>query len=187
MSIPDTEIDQYMSTLLGHSSPGGALHHLLLVTAERDALRTPLGIIDPDSLKITMNAIAPVGGDQAEADQFITDSIVTSIGRVVTKGEVIHFAGLAMEFHHVMATSSSDHATIQRMQDKGQLHHHPDVVEATRLWAASHDGRRWVGTHYLTGPQAGTIEGPSLRWGTISADELGDRPRLIRRAVGLKR
>lgn len=67
-----------------------------------------------------------------------------------------------------------------------KLQEHPKAVEATELYAACRDGRRWIGRHILTGPMAGTVGGPLVGLGPlVDGEKRFPYQRLIRRAVGI--
>ena len=99
----------------------------------------------------------------------------------------MHFAGLAMELNEVRSDGTA--ATENRarlLQSENRLSEHPESVEVTRLYAACSNRRRWVGEHYLTGPKAGVVSGPLIRWGAIGPQEKETHQVLIRAAVGIE-
>lgn len=174
MRIPDDVIIRYLDTLLGHSKPGQTIHHMLLAATEPGS-RTALGLPDPDRLKTTMFAIAPAGPEGV--DEFISRTILAGIAEMHQRQAVIHFAGLAMEGWVVRG--DGDEVTenrARRLHADRRLHEHAAAVEETRLYAASRDGRRWTGRHVLTGPQAGTVTGPTLHSSKLAEPEPGAPP-----------
>lgn len=179
--LDDADIGQWLDTLFGHSEPGAAMHHLLLAVtgpAGRDALGLPA----PAEIEVTICAIAPVNESARDAEDFVTRAIGAAIIDTVRKGSTIHFAGLAME--NLVATGSrAEMAEAQRTLATGGLENHPGVIEATHLYAAARDGRRWAGVHLLTGPEAGRKEGPTLHTGPLLATEHSVRRAMLRAAV----
>jgi hypothetical protein len=151
--------------LLGHSSPGDTLHHLDISAAPRG----PLGL-DLNNLHNTVCAIDGL-------DEMVAKTIMAMTVEAHEAGRGIYFAGLAMENYEAPRDAEA-----HRLRG-GKLGEHPQAVEVTRLYAACADGRRWVGWHYLAGPQAGTKVGPLLRTGMLAKDELGTHQGLIRAAV----
>lgn len=176
--IAEDDITRYIDILFGHSEPGAALHHLLVAAADPgdvDAFGMPKSMV-------SMYAIAP---DSNEPEQFIGKAIISAGIDAYKAGRVILFAGFAKEVN-VVDTRTADEATenrARRMQAEGKLSEHPAAVEATWLYAACRDGRRWVGNHFLTGAKAGTIIGPDIRVGGLSADERGFHQQLVRKLV----
>jgi hypothetical protein len=184
VSVPDDLIDKWLSHLLGQSSPGDVLHHLLVAVAD-PADQNAFGMPDPDKLQLKMYAIAPTGG--VDTDNFIAKQIIGATIEATNDRQLIHFAALGVEYHRVvMSDGGGDEVfenQVRRMQADRKLHEHPKAVEMTQLYAACRDGRRWTGRHYLTGDMAGTIIGPDLRVGALAPDERGLHPKVIRAAV----
>lgn len=184
--IPDATIEKYLGSLFGVSEPGQNFHHLLLARgAERGAIGA-LGLPDPDKLEVRWYAIAPT--DEVDAELFVNQTIAVAAMEAQANEAVIYFAGLAMEVYAVDDDGTEVTENLaRRLKNDRKLQEHPGAVEVTRLYAACRDGRRWTGEHYLTGPQAGAISGPTVRTGRLTAEESGFDRRLIRHAVGLPR
>lgn len=181
--ISDDKIEGYLDTLFGHSDPGDVMHHLLVASAE-PADHNALGLPNPDKLAVTLYAIAP--DNTVNADQFVSKTIAAAIAEAHDKQATIYFAALAMEVHAVAADGNEATENLaRRLGADRKLQEHPAAVEVTRLYAACRDGRRWTGDHILTGPRAGTIDGPQVRVGVLRRREIGPQQRLIRLAVGL--
>lgn len=180
MSLPDDLVTRYLGQLFGHSTPGDGLHHLLTAMADPTEANA-FGLPDPDKLAVFIYAIAP-DGSAAEVESLIAKTVAMSVIEADQQGKVIHFAGLAVECHQVPAGVARKDVA-RRLQDDGKLQEHPDAFEVTRLYAACRDGRRWTGQHFLTGPKADTIVGPTLRVGGLADDERGPHSRLVRAAV----
>lgn len=184
MVIADDTITDYLGSLLGASSPGDTMHHLLVVAADPGRPRTPLGLLEPDALNATLYAIAQ--DDSVDAQQFIGKVIIGAAVDAHRAGLVIHFAALAMEAYTVWLPDGSDEAAenlARRLSADQKLQEHPSAVEMTQLYAACSDGRRWLGSHVLTGPPAGEIVGPDLRVGGLAHDEREWYQRMIRTLV----
>lgn len=178
--IPQDVLDGYMSSLFGNSEPGKILHALLVAAADPGAVNA-LGIPD---LAVYWYAIAPTA--EVNPEQFIAQTIMASIVQARAKGTEVHFAGLATEAHTVVddGTEVTENRARVLLADH-RLEEHPAAVEVTRLYAACRAGRRWYGVHTLTGPKAGTVAGPYLRWGGLRPEERGLHQNLIRTAVGI--
>lgn len=184
--IPDDLVGEYLATLFGRSEPGDRLHHLLLATAEPDG-HTALGLPDPARHRVTFYAIAPDGGDE-DAELFVAKTITAAVVHAREAGATAYFAGLAMEVHAVVDDGNEVTENLaRRLHADRKLAEHPSVCEMTWLYAACRDGRRWTGQHYLAGPKAGTICGPTLRTGALTPQEAGTHQWLIRLAVGMER
>lgn len=177
--IPDETVGRWLGALFGSSSPGDALHQLLIAAAPR--ARTALGLPNLDDLKLSMYAIAP--DKTVNTNKFIADVISQAMAEAAQNRAVIHFAGLAIEAH---AAAPDD--TTRDLIRKRRLQDHPQAYEVTVLYAAASDGRRWTGVHTLTGPNAGQVDGPTVIVGPVTHAELGTHPicrPLILAAVGL--
>lgn len=178
--IPQDVVDGYLGALFGNSEPGQTIHQLMIAAAQPDG-RGALGIPE---LGVTLYAIAPDG--DVDTDQFIARVITTAVREAQQKQSVIHFAALVLEIHAVNDDGNEVTENLaRRMQADRKLQDHPGAVETTLLYAACRDGRRWVGTHVLTGPRAGTVVGPELRLGALARDERGRHTWLVRTAVGI--
>lgn len=184
----DDEIASYLDTLFGHSTPGQIAHQMLIAFTEPGNHQNALGMLDPAQLKLEMAAIAPDAS--VDTDQFIAKSILTGVTELWLENNVIHFVGVTVEALHVglEGLDEAAKAEVRRLQAEGRLFEHPAAAEVTRLYAASRDGRRWVGRHNLTGPKAGTIDGPTeLRGELYPFKERGVWQSVIRAAVDPER
>lgn len=162
------DVSSQLRVLLGNSTPGDTLHHLLVTSISAQG--------KPETI---VYAIAP---DQSvDAGDYVANVIRAATVEADDKRRVIEFAGLSMEVH--LAALSAPGAATKRAQHR--LHEHPQAFEATIMYAAARDGRRWVGHHYLTGPEAGPPNGPTELTGPIRDDERGLHRILVRSAVGL--
>lgn len=182
--LPDDVVDGYLSGLLGTSDPGDTMHHLLVSsggTAAMNAFGQPI----PGKLEVTIYAMAP--DDSVDADGFVAKTIMAAVVDARQKNRTIYFAALAREVHVVIAdgTELTENLARRLGADK-KLHEHPSAVEVTQLYAVCRDGRRWAGEHYLTGPKAGTVDGPTLLQGSLRYDEHDVHRRLLRIAVGIE-
>ncbi len=183
--IPKELVDEYLGVLFGNSEPGQTMHHMLVAVAE-SAAGSALGFLRADKLEVWMFAIAVVGPDRVE--EFIAKTIADATEAARVQGKVPYFVGLTLE-RHLVVFADRDEVTenrARRMVADQQLHEHPEAVEVTQLYAASRDGRRWSGVHFLTGEQAGKMAGPFLREGPIAAEEDATPQRLVRAMVGLR-
>jgi hypothetical protein len=181
--IPDDVIEGYLGVLLGQSTPGQALHHFLIAAAD-PADCTILGLPQPDKLKVSMYAIAP--DSTVDPDRFVAQAMTAAVVELRQNSQVVYFTGLAMEVYGVVndGTEVTQNLARRLIADR-KLEEHPSSFEATRLYAACRDGRRWTGEHFLTGPRAGTILGPTMRVGALMAQESGLHQHVVRAAVGL--
>lgn len=158
MTVPDDEILKTIDWMLRSSEPGDALHHLYLAHLDRD----PLG-----RSCLVHAMVAAIAAEKAEGlespDTFIPKAIVTTIKQTTTDHGPLYLVVLALEVF------------------RGD-------VEATQVYAAVADGRRWYGAHYLTGPRAGQVDGPhALPSGAplAEAERVMPHARLVRQAVRL--
>lgn len=179
--IPDDKIECYLSVLFGQSEPGQVMHHMLVVTAEKSDIDV-YGLPKPDRLKVTLMAIDPVG-DYETSKRFIYQAIVAAGIKPRSLDETVYFAGFAQEVHIVDMGKTRDSHAAQLLASSGKLEEHPDAVEKTLLYAVARDGRRWLGEHTLTGPQAGMIDGPTMITGPLRKEEQTTAFRLIRSVV----
>jgi len=184
VTIAEETLTGYINSLFGYSSPGDTLHHLLIASAAPGSLG-PLGVLDSDALKVTAFVIAPDESVES-TERFVDKVIIAAAVEARKEGRVIHFAGLTIEAHTVQLPEDVDERVenlARRLDADGKLEEHPNAIEVTTLYAACGDGRRWVGTHYLTGPEAGRIEGPDLRVGGLAHDERRHHQRMLRKLV----
>lgn len=182
--ISDDLIETYLNNLFGSSAPGDDIHSLVFSVADDFAGRTALGVIPSDKVEVRFHAIVPTV--EVDGDHFIAQTITRAIAEAQADKKVVHFAGLAIEANAVVDDGSevTENRARRLMADR-KLQEHPAAIELTRLYAACRDGRRWTGEHYLTGPKAGTIDGPHLRMGGLAPEEVGPHQWLVRLAVGL--
>jgi hypothetical protein len=159
VTIPEDMIKRHLDSLLGNSDPGDSLHHLHVVAADKGATG-PLGVVSESALGVYVYAIAY---DKASADSrwpnaeaFIRDTIKAAYIDHAKEGRVILFAGMSAEIWGI--ERGKNDALSERLLAAGRLQEHPNAVEATYVYAACRDGRRWRGTRYLTGPKAGTTD-----------------------------
>lgn len=182
--IPDDLIHTWLSSLFGKSEPGDSIHSLVIVT-ERLADISPLGMVaDPDKLTSALWTLAP--DKTVDGMVFANNAIAKAIVDAKEKDQRIVFAALAMELNAVVYDQPGpipEHEI--QMAREHRLAEHPEHVEVTRLYAACRDGRRWTGSHWLTGPRAGRIKGPSVLTGPLTPQESGSNARLLRHAVGI--
>lgn len=176
--IPDETIEHFIKVMgFGEAEPGAALHHLLIATSRPEDL-TPLGQPDRDELAVDFSVIAPVGN--VDSEDLVHATIIQAGGRLREAGRTVRFAALTME---VNLAPYDDQA--RKLDRTRSVSKHPKAYEATILYAACDDGRRWHGTHYVTGPRAGQTDEPTAHDGHVRADEQRTQHRLIRALVGL--
>lgn len=178
MGVADDVIDGYLNGLLTGSSPGASIHHLLLAVEGRSPLGLPSGDVE-----VFMYAIAPVGPAGFDAEGYVAQQVARAVEEHRGQRRVVAFAGLAMETFALTVSDEAGLREARRLQSQGRLQEHPDAAEATVLYAAVRDGRRWLGRRLLTGRRAGEVLGPTLRVGGLGADERRLHQRLIREAV----
>jgi hypothetical protein len=171
-----------IGTYFGRSQPGDELHHLVLARPGRNAL----GLPDLTRPQIAVYALAPANPAEPP-EQFIGRSVLAAVAQELNQGP-LWGAVLTLEQHHVHALGDEvAENRARRMAHDQQLEQHPDAVEATVLYAACADARRWHGNHWLTGPRAGTIDGPHLlSRGPDPERDGGSLARVIRHAVGIR-
>jgi hypothetical protein len=171
-------LQNVVESLFGNSEPGAAIHHLALV----QRLPNALGLPAPHTM---LYAIAPVG-PEVDPEEFIALTIARACREATAKGPVWG-AVLALELNSVQVPRNDEVAEnrARRMRGDHQLHTHPGCYEATWLYAACADGRRWWGLHRLTGPQAGSITGPLQLQGPPQDGDRMPHARTLRAVVGL--
>jgi hypothetical protein len=181
--IPEDVIDGYLSSLFGSSEPGTTLHTLVIAQTKPGVSTGALGLPE---LETTLYAID--AGPDITAEEMVSQVIFKAIHEARETGAVLHFVGLGLEVHIVRADDNEiAENRVRVMHADRKLHEHPAAVEATVLYAACRDGRRWSGTHTLTGPEAGNKVGPVVRAGAVVPGETGALQKLIRTAVGIQR
>jgi hypothetical protein len=180
-----------ISLYFGGSEPGAAIHHLVLLAGKPNAV----GLHDLAAAELSVHAIAPVadpGTPAAVAAQsteiFVARSVVDAIEQARARGRVLG-AALTYERNRVSVAGGDKAARerARRMHAQGRLAEMAEAVEVTDLYAAAFDGRRWHGTHEVTGPRAGHIDGPHLLEGPPRPADMAEPVwRLLRAGVGLR-
>lgn len=117
----------------------------------------PLGLPDESKLDVSVYGLAPTFRDDGtnhthDVQAFTARVIAAAAAEHRAKRNTPLFVGLAQEMFMLHADYMDERA--RALQDKGHLHEHPDAVEATFIYAAASDGRRWRGRHFLTGARA---------------------------------
>lgn len=182
--IPEEQISKYLDMLLTKSDPGDSIHTLLTVAAPKDA-GGPFGFATEDQQKINMYALAYVDGQTADTlEQFIGKAMLAAIAEHGRQDEVILFAALSLEMQGV---EKVDELAV-RLAKEGRIAEHPDLCEATLVYATCRDGRRWQGTRFLTGAKAGDTFGPDVLTGPVDHQKEyhGKHGFLLRRMVGIE-
>lgn len=180
VAFSDERILDLIGVYFGQSSPGDEMHHAIFAYPSQTALGVP-------DLGIDVLAIAPVAAEE-RTDTFIARSITA---RAVESGKPPNYlVVLTMETHHVALPVGADEAAenrLRRMHADRRVQDHELAVEETLLYAACRDGRRWWGSHSLTGPDAGRVDGPHLApaGSRVESERWMPHARLIRRAVGI--
>jgi hypothetical protein len=178
--IDDDEALNTVGVFFGQSEPGATLSHLILVREGRSKADLP----EPQSY---IYAIDACHDNARENEEFIAKTLYVAAHEPDVGPPLL--AVFTMELIHVPDVDLDEVAENRArvLHHNGRLDEHPQAVEATRLYAAAADGRRWTGMHWLTGPRSGDIEGPTF-WDRGSRGPMDtDWPfaRMIRRTVGL--
>lgn len=171
-----------LDMLLTGSEPGASLHHLHTLVCPAAAVG-PLGGYDPASVQFDVHAFAPAGDRGFDTAGWLARAIAATGRHYAGRGKAVLFAGLAQEVWSVRPMDE----LARRLNREGRLEEHPGAVESTLVYAACHDGRRWRGRRYLSGPQAGTADGVATLVGRLDAYEAYGMPAAphLRRLVGL--
>lgn len=179
MSIPDEEIDKHLKFLLNNSDPGDTLDAITVVAAPRG----PDG--EPDVDKAQTYVFVLACDDSMKPSDFAVVTIANAAVRYEEEGKVPLFAALKIEAWSVEPFDE----LAQQLRAAGRPYsEHPNAGEITIVYAAARDGRRWDGRRWLTGPHAGTTEGPTQFTSDIHHDEGPGHPaRAIRKLVGIHR
>lgn len=184
--IPTNLIMKVLDAVYGTSQPGQEYHQVALLTADPAAV-SPLGTIRDKDLRTHLCHIAPVG--PIDVDQYVGQQLAALWIDVRQRGKEVMFVALVMEQVYVTAADVADRTAdelARTLVAAGRLAEHPAASEVTRLYAACRDGRRWSGSHYLTGSRSGVRIGPdqcvSERPGP---NEMGPNHELMRRMVGI--
>lgn len=186
--VPDFEtrhIDSLIGMYFGKSVPGACLHYLVIGVWA--GARSPLGL---PRLTVTVGAIDDTpNGDDWRPGVFIGKSIIGMTVEAMQTGPVV----MAVLTREILAAKlpagapASARAELDRLADAGRLQDSPFAEEVTVLYAAHADGRRWHGTHRLTGPSAGQVDGPTgLRVGERHSSDQDPFHQMLRKAVGLR-
>ena len=166
MSIPESMIDRTIEHLFSQSDPGDEIHYLHVISAPKGAIG-PLGVPDENKLEVTIAAIVPDTPTPQEVPAWIRKACAGVYAKHVNEGKLIMFAAVSQE---VWVAPVGDELGA-RLQREGRLHEHPDAAELTIVYGAARDGRRWRGSRYLTGPEAGKGESDMLV-GRVTPDEI---------------
>lgn len=185
MTIPEAMITENLNWHLTQADPGQILHHMTVMRADPDALG-PLGLIDPAKIGTHVYAIAPAGD---VGEQLIAGAARKAITDARDSGHRILFVALSEEVWGIPNTAdAAAKAHARELFAAGKtLAQHPDVEEATLVYGACSDGRRWRGRRYVTGTAAG--ETPTIDL-LVGAPRRGESQgvaaeALLRRMVGL--
>jgi len=167
----------------GASEPGAMVNYLTLV---REGHNSVLGV--PEK-RTWIYAILPSGANPREVEQFIAASILKAVNEPHSDPAPLLLAVFQMEIMHIHKADVADEVQENRarlLRAQGQLAQHEKAAEVTRLYAVADDGRRWTGQHWLTGPRAGEMDGPT-RVGPLDRVQLDDWvfARLLRHVIGL--
>lgn len=183
--IPEDRIVKCLNFLLGQAEPGAAMHHLSVISCPQGAVG-PLGTVDPEQLKQTFASIAYHPVPEETCEQFVARSVMAVGIEQVRTGMTVVFAAISQEMCTVQSPRVDELA--RRLMAQGRLSEHPDAVEATLVYGACRDGRRWQSRRWVTGPQAGKVEDAVMLVGPPTARE-GSLPvaPLVRRLVGQSR
>lgn len=180
MPIPEEEINKHLEFLLTNSDPGDALGAMHIVTCPR----TPLGQPDVDKREasVFVMAFGPTD-DGMTPEDYVILTVANADQRFRDANQIPLFAGLKQEMFSVEPFDEQAADLIRAGKSIGE---HPRAGELTVVYAAARDGRRWLGRRWLTGPQAGTTEGPALLKGPQDPHEgLGHMSRAVRKLVGI--
>ena len=185
-AIPEDMIMRHLDLLLTNSEPGATMHYLHVITAPPGAVG-PLGLPDEEQLEAHVYAIAP---DQTTVDvgEFIAQVIMGAAVEADRKNSVVLFAALSQEVWALTSTEEEDDLElVRRLSREGRVHEHPAAAEATLVYAASRDGRRWRGRRWITGAKAGTTEDVDI---LVGRPQPGEAPGitaapLLRRLAGI--
>lgn len=178
--ISETTLDDHMGWHLMQGEPGQELHHITILRAPAAAVG-PLGLVDEAAVGGDVYAIAAVGGG---VEALIADAAVKAAQEAADDGTVILFAVLSAELLVLRRPDDLGRA----LMAAGRLAEHPDAAEATAVYAACADGRRWRGRRYITGPDAGLIDPIAQIAGPPRRGEGRGMPgeASVRRLVGLR-
>ena len=169
-----------LDMMLTSSEPGAEMHHLHVVAAPAGEVG-PLGVVAKAKLEVSVYAIAAQQGSGPDPEQFTEQVIVAAALDHHRKGKRVLFAALSQE---VWAVEPWDQLAVE-LRAQRRLSEHPNMAEATTVYGACADGRRWASMRWLTGPQAGEKLGMDLLVGAPQRGEGGPQARLVRRLVGL--
>ena len=151
MSIPEEMIMQHMDMLLNSSKPGAELQYLHVISAGKNAARGPLGMPGKSALEAMICAIVPDTPTPQEVPAWIRKACAGIYAEHINEGKTIMFAATGQEVWVAPVRNERE----RRLRAEGRLDEHPEAIEATIVYGAARDGRRWRGMRYLTGPNAG--------------------------------
>lgn len=179
MSIPDEEITKHLNFLLNNSDPGDTLGGLHIVVAPIGADGQP----DVDKRETHVYVLACDENAEVKPSQLAVLTIANAALQYQEQKKLPLFACIKTEAWGVEPFDE----LAQQMRDTGRPYsEHPNAGEITVIYAATRDGRRWDGRRWISGPQAGTTDGPNQFTRPIAADEgLGIMAPAIRKLVGL--
>lgn len=186
MLLSEELIMDHLNWHLTQSEPGAMLHHLSVLKVPGDAV-TALGLMDEKRIQTDMYAIVP---DTSQIEDLFNKITTRIYFEAVKAGELLVLAVLSMEMWGIPA-DAPDRELARRLlaenKPLGGPDGHPSAVEATMLYAAARDGRRWRGKRYLTGVKAGQTENLDLLVGAPRQGESHGVPveAMVRALVGL--
>lgn len=174
-------IMKHLDHLLTSSDPGDSLHHLHVIATSVGAVG-PLGLPDDSKMEMQVYAIVPDDSHGKTID-LIAKTIAMAAVENEQRGNRVLFAGLSQETW----TTPPDPESERLAREGRSFKEHSQVVEATIVYAACSDGRRYQSMRYLTGPDAGKKVGVEIFIGPVQRHEafsLYMGP-LLRKLVGL--
>jgi hypothetical protein len=181
VTIPEEDITRHLNYLLEQADPGDSMHHLIVVADENYGKVGPLGL--PAEPKPSVSFFMLAADQSVEpVEVFIAKAIAGVALDHTSRGETIVFAALSQEVWAIEDPDEADHKQIAA----GRLNENPDAAEATFVYGASRDGRRWHSRRWVSGPKAGQTEDVDIITGPVVGPEMfGLRTGvLMRRLVG---
>lgn len=183
MTISEEDITWHLNFLLEQADPGDSLHHLIVMADEAVGERGPLGLPAGPKLAVSFHAIAANNPNET-LELFVAKVIATAAIDHATNNKKVLFAALSQE---VWMVEDPDEAT-RKLLDSGELRvsDHPDAQEATVVYGACRDGRRWRSRRWVTGPKAGQTGDVDILVGPVRGPEFFGHSAgmLLRRMVG---
>lgn len=182
--LSEDTIMRHLDNLLSSSEPGAEIHHLHVVEAPLGAVG-PLGLFDEEKTRVCVYAILPTG--DVDPEEFAMQVVVSAAVEADKRNNVVVFAGLSQEMVGLKNEDVDDLARRIRAENRSLIEH-PKAFEATVLYAACRDGRRWTGRRFLTGDLAGTTEGVETLVGAPDRNEgaIVRAAPALRRLVGIR-